>query len=83
MLWLAGLSFAAIMGTITFVTFSLFIVVEFLNVANFLKRLKAKLYGHEEELDSGTVDRSLGLMDRQPGEYAATRNAKQEARRGK
>jgi len=75
-----GLPVEAVGGTFAFVCFVAWIVIEFWNLTRMVAKISAWLVG---EPAPGSVDRTMGLMDRHEREYAGTRNAAQGLRRGR
>lgn len=78
LLVLCGVPFEAVGGTLTFVFVLAFVAVEFWNITRGIAKLWARLSGDPAP---GSVDRSLGMLDRSEREYAGTRNAAQDLRR--
>jgi len=64
----------AVLSTIAFLSFVLFLAIEFLNVTHLIAKIAHRLAG---EPAPDTVDRTLGLMYGAEREYANTRNDRQ------
>lgn len=73
-----GVPVEAVLGLVTLISFLVWLGIEFLNIMHWVQRKLARYRG---ELEPTSVEDSLVKIDRTSGEYAGTRNAKQELRR--